>query len=175
MSDEREPPWLQEPALEVVGWIVRGHLEAFGTPLLAGVEPWRASRLVAQEVFAADQAVLAHDGGADPRLIYANATALRLWRRPWDAMVGLPSRRTAEPRERKARVEALALARRQDGLRGYGGVRVDSGGRRFWMDGARLWLLRDGQGRERGQAATFSNWWWISQRWDSCDLNRHPS
>ena len=138
MSDEREPPWLQEPALEVVGWIVRGHLEAFGTPLLAGVEPWRASRLVAQEVFAADRVVPAHDGAADPLLIYGNAAALRLWGRPWREMIGLPSRLTAEPAERAEREQALAAARRQEALAGYGGIRVDREGRRFRIEGARL-------------------------------------
>ena len=163
MSDEREPPWLQEPALEVVGWIVRGHLEAFGTPLLAGVEPWRASRLVAQEVFAADRVVLAHDGAADPLLIYGNAAALRLWGRPWREMIGLPSRLTAEPAEREEREKALAAARRQEALGGYGGIRVDREGRRFRLEGARLWTLRDGQGQARGQAACFGRWWWLGE------------
>jgi PAS domain-containing protein len=163
VSDAREPPWLQEPVLEVVDWIVRGHLEAFGTPLLAGVEPWRASRLVAQEVFAADRVVLAHDGMADPRLIYGNAAALRLWGRPWREMIGLPSRLTAEPAERAEREQALAAARRQEALAGYGGIRVDREGRRFRIEGARLWTLRDGQGQARGQAACFGRWWWLGE------------
>jgi hypothetical protein len=163
VSSEREPPWLQAPALEVVGWIVRGHQAAFGVPLLAGVEPWRPPRLVAQEVFAADRVVLAHDEDADPRLIYANAAALRLWRRRWDAMVGMPSRLTAEPREREARAEALALAQRRDSLRGYRGIRVDSGGDRFRICNASLWSLRNGQGQACGQAATFSDWWALAK------------
>ena len=95
MSGGGEPPWLQGPALEVVGRIVGSHRLAFGAPLLAGVEPWFPLRLVAQEVFAADQVVLAHDGSADPRLIYANAAALQLWGRGWGEMIGLPSRLTA--------------------------------------------------------------------------------
>jgi hypothetical protein len=159
MRENGEPPWLQEPVLEVVGWIVGSHQAAFGSPLLAGVEPWRSPRLVGQEVFAADQVVLAHDGGADPRLIYANAAALRLWKRPWSEMIGLPSRLTAEPKERQARAEALALARRQEALRGYGGIRVDSTGVRFQIDGASLWTLRDDQGESHGQAARFGQWW----------------
>jgi hypothetical protein len=44
---------------------------------------------------------------------------------------------------------------------GYGGIRVDRDGRRFRIEGARLWTLRDGQGRACGQAASFSNWWWL--------------
>lgn len=154
-----EPPWLQEPALEVVGWILRGHRLAFGRPLLAGMEGEGNRRWQAQEVFAADRAVLAHDGAADPRLIYANATALRLWARSWREMVGLPSRLTAEPAERRERAAALAQAQRQEALTGYRGIRVDSAGRRFHIEGARLWTLRDGQSDVRGQAATFSSWW----------------
>ena len=70
--------------------------------------------------------VLAHDGSADPRLIYANRAALLLWRRPWSAMVGLPSRLTAEPAERQSRALALERARRCVALEGYAGIRIDS-------------------------------------------------
>jgi hypothetical protein len=105
--------------------------------------------------------VLAHDGGADPRLIYANAAALQLWGRCWREMIGLPSRLTAEPEERQARAQALARARRREALAGYGGIRVDREGRRFRIDNARLWTLRDDQGQDRGQAASFAAWWWL--------------
>jgi hypothetical protein len=145
--------------VEVVRWIVRSHQRAFGSPLLAGIKAETQPRLIAQEVFAADRVVLAHDGGTDPRLIYANAQALRLWRRTWDEMIGLPSRLTAEPTERQERSAALERARRQDAVRGYEGIRVDSAGGRFRIAGARLWTLRDGEGTARGQAATFSDWW----------------
>jgi hypothetical protein len=94
-------------------------------------------------------------------LIYVNAAALRLWRRRWEEMVGMPSRLTAEPSERQAREDALASARRREAMGGYGGIRVDRDGRRFRIEGARLWTLRDGQGRDCGQAASFSNWWWL--------------
>lgn len=162
MTVEPDPPWLQGPALEVVDWMVSSHRTAYGVPLLAGVEAGRPLRLVAQEVFAADRAVLAHDGSADPLLIYANAAALRLWGRRWREMVGLPSRLTAEPGEREARAQALAAALHQEALTGYGGIRIDSQGRRFRIEEARLWTLRDGQGQARGQGATFGRWWWLA-------------
>ncbi|MCP9886022.1 MEKHLA domain-containing protein [Synechococcus sp. ATX 2A4] len=155
--------------------LLASHLEAFGRPLLAlGAGPSQLAaagdaRHQAQELFAAPLVVLAHDdglaggtpAGADPRLIYANATALRLWRRPWAAMVGLPSQLTAEPAERQGREQMLALARRRQAISGYRGVRIDSCGRRFVIDGARLWTLRDSNGRDQGQAAAFSHWWWL--------------
>jgi hypothetical protein len=142
----------------VVGRIVGSHRLAFGAPLLAGVEPWFPLRLVAQEVFAADQVVLAHDGSADPRLIYANAAALQLWGRSWGEMVGLPSRLTAEPGERESRARALADARRLEALAGYGGIRVDKHGRRFRIENAIIWNVQDEIGAPRGQAATFDRW-----------------
>jgi hypothetical protein len=159
VSDVGDPPWLQAPVLDVVRWIVRSHRAAFGTPLLAGVATEGHPRLTAQEVFAADRVVMAHDGDTDPRLIYANAAALRLWSRTWGEMIGLPSRLTAEPSQQRERDQALARARLQEAMAGYGGIRVDRAGHRFRLAGARLWTLRDERGTVRGQAASFSDWW----------------
>lgn len=154
----KEPPWLEPPALEVVSMILSSHQAAFRSPLLAGIPINVNPRLAAQEVFCADHVVLAHDGSSDPRFIYANAAAIRLWRRRWEEMIGLPSRLTAEPEEQRARAEALALAQRQVGLVGYTGIRVDRTGHRFRVEGAKVWTLQDAEGTIRGQAAGFSNW-----------------
>lgn len=155
-----EAPWLTAPVLERLQCLERGHQQAFSCGLLPGA-PERPLRLRAQELFAAPQVLLAHDGGADPRLIYANRSALRLWRRTWEEMVGMPSRLTAEAHERPARSEALAEALSSGGIRGYGGVRIDSQGRRFRIAGARIWSLIAADGRRCGQAAAFSDWWWL--------------
>ena len=155
-----EPPWLSPRGLADAGLILRGHERAYGRSLLAG-GGHRHLRLRAQELFAATCVVMAHDGGDDPRLIYANAAALRLWRRPWSALVGMPSRLTAEPAERRARAGALALALRREAISNYGGIRIDSRGRRFRIEGARLWTLRNEAGEARGQAACFESWWWL--------------
>jgi hypothetical protein len=160
-----QPPWLSPPVLERLECLERGHLQAFGRPLLAG-DPDRPLRLRAQELFAAAEVVLAHDGadpGLDPgpRLIYANRSALRLWRRPWAELVGMPSRLTAEPAQRSSRSQALTQALRSGGIRGYAGIRIDSQGRRFQLSGARIWSLIGADGTTCGQAAAFENWWWI--------------
>jgi hypothetical protein len=99
-------------------------------------------------------------GDPGPRLIYANRAALQLWRRPWAALVGMPSRLTAEPAERAGRAQVLARAQRQHAIGHYTGVRIDSQGRRFQIRRARVWSLRrpDGDG---GQAAAFSAWHWL--------------
>ncbi len=98
-------------------------------------------------------------GDPGPRLIYANRAALRLWQRPWEAMVGMPSKLTAEPAERASRRQALITAQALDAIEGYRGIRIDSRGRRFQIEGARLWTLRDAAGQPCGQAARFSRWW----------------
>jgi hypothetical protein len=155
-----DPPWLRSPALETSGLILESHRRAWGRPLLA-LPATATRRLAAQELFSAGTVVAAHDGGEDPRLIYANRAALSLWRRDWATMVGMPSRLTAEPCERAARSIALAEALDQGRFSGYSGIRVDSSGRRFQIRKARLWTLWDSQGQACGQGACFADWFWL--------------
>ncbi|MBM5800697.1 MAG: MEKHLA domain-containing protein [Cyanobacteria bacterium K_DeepCast_35m_m2_023] len=165
----RESPWLTPESIGLAGCIVASHERAFGRPLLAcGAAAGSAPdpRLLAQELFAADTVVLAHDGapldqGEGPRLTYANRAALRLWRRDWAAMVGMPSSRTAEPAERASRQQALTTAQQQLAITNYSGIRIDSRGRRFAITGARIWTLRDASGLPCGQAAAFSDLHWL--------------
>jgi len=165
----RESPWLTPESINLATRLVASHGRAFGRPLLA----WGAAacagstqRLLAQELFATGTVVLAHDGtpldqGEGPRLIYANRAALRLWRRSWAAMVGLPSSRTAEPAERAARQQALSSAQQQQAITNYSGIRIDSQGRRFAITGARIWTLLDAYDQPCGQAAAFGDWHWL--------------
>lgn len=166
-----EAPWLTPELQTIVARIAGSHRRAFGRPLLAAHGQAGQPRLLAQELFATPTVVLAHDGadpGGDPgpRLIYANRAALRLWRRPWPAMVGMPSRLTAEPAERAGRSRALTSVRREQAIAHYSGIRIDSQGRRFRIRGARVWTLwsepdaADG-GQPCGQAAAFSDWHWL--------------
>ncbi len=111
-----------------------------------------------QDLFSSDVAVLAHDNSRDPLLIYANATALRLWERPWEDMIGMPSRYTAEAEARSQRDSALQQAKQGDAFEGYSGVRVSRTGQRFMISNARIWTLWDETGRDCGQAAAFSSW-----------------
>ena len=156
-----EAPWLGEDTIDLAALILASHHRAWGMPLVAGTGANRSHRQAAQELFSAATVVLAHDGSEDPRLIYANRAALTLWRRRWSEMVGMPSRLTAEPVERQARSAVLARALRSEAIAGYAGIRIDSSGRRFWIQGARLWTLRDGSGHACGQAAAFDSWWWL--------------
>ena len=94
-------------------------------------------------------------------MVYVNAAALQLWRRRWEQMVGMPSRLTAPPGERAERASALSQAGRIDAYQGYRGIRIDSQGRRFLIDNARIWTLWDARGQRCGQAASFTRWWWL--------------
>lgn len=156
--------WLTPKAQALASLLLSSHQQAFGTPLIAGLVADASAQLIAQELFGAEVVVLAHDGAdpsgdPGPRLIYANSAALRLWQRPWNAMVGMPSRLTAEPAERASRRQALIAAQALEALTGYRGIRIDSQGHRFQIDGARLWTLRDEASQPCGQAAAFSSWW----------------
>jgi len=157
LSDQRQQleqapaPWLTPGKRQLAEQLLQSHHQAFGRPLAASV----------QELFSADLVVLAHDGSSDPCLTYANAAALQLWERPWSAMVGMPSRLTAEPQERQSRALALQQALNQQAIEGYSGIRISRSGRRFQIQNARLWCLLDPDGRPCGQAAAFSDWWWL--------------
>ncbi|MFM9104492.1 MAG: MEKHLA domain-containing protein [Cyanobium sp.] len=145
---------------QLVVQLLTAHARAFDRPLLAGLGADATPLQWSQALFAAATVVLAHDGadpGGDPgpRLIYANRAALQLWRRPWAELVGMPSRHTAEPAERAGRAQALQRVQRQRAISDYSGIRIDSGGRRFQISGARVWSLPG------GQAAAFSTWHWL--------------
>ena len=150
-------PWLTPGKQQLAHCILRSFERAFARPLLAGDNGAHAP----QELFGADTVVLAHDGGADPALIYANAAALQLWERPWAEMIGMPSRLTAEPQERAGRARMLATALHQHASEGYSGVRISKSGRRFQIHNARLWTLWGPGDQPCGQAAAFSSWWWL--------------
>lgn len=165
-----DPPWLSQTGQAIASGILSSFEDCYGRPLLAGLARDASTRLRAQELFRCSIVVLAHDGyhadeqtqPGDPLLIYANQAALQLWRRPWGAMVGMPSRLTAEAEERQARAAALQQARQQQAISGYAGIRIDSSGRRFRIEAARLWSLPRGPGCPGGQAAAFDRWWWLS-------------
>ena len=133
----------------LVSRLLSSHQRAFHRPLVD---------CSGHDLFSSDVAVLAHDNSRDPLLIYANATALRLWERPWEDMIGMPSRYTAEAEARSQRDSALQQAKQGDAFEGYSGVRVSRTGQRFMISNARIWTLWDETGRDCGQAATFSSW-----------------
>lgn len=136
MSDPRSNGWQR--------WIVDSYQSQTGLALAAG-----------QDIYRAPQAVLCHRLGPDPLFVYANQFAQRLWERPWDQFVGLPSRLTAPPGARQDRADALSGNQLATG---YSGERISATGRRFRIRDATIWPVSDDSGEVVGQAATFSQW-----------------
>ena len=158
--------WLTPRAQELAVGILNSYRQAYSQPLLVGLCHDAQPLQWAQALFQAETLVMAHDGqdpsgDPGPRLIYANSAALRLWQRPWAELVGMPSRLTAEPAQRTDRARALASVQHRQAIKNYRGVRIDSHGRRFQINGARVWTLWDPSGQPCGQAAAFSDWHWI--------------
>jgi hypothetical protein len=89
--------------------------------------------LSCQELFACGFPVLAHEGSPEPKLTYANATALRLWDAPRNDLVGLPSRLTAPTTEQAERSLALSKAKSQDAVERYNEIRISRKGKRFMI------------------------------------------
>lgn len=113
---------------------------------------------IAEALYAAPFALLAHDGGADPRFTYANLTAQRLWERDWEDFVGLPSRLSAEPDGRATRAQMLQQVAQSGFITDYSGVRVSASGVRFRIVDTHVWNLTDPDGMVIGQAARIETW-----------------
>ncbi|MDD5392694.1 MAG: MEKHLA domain-containing protein [Thiothrix sp.] len=114
---------------------------------------------------ALDQApfvLLSHNTAADPVFTYGNKKALELFEMDWEALTHLPSRYSAEPLAREEREHLLQTVNRQGYIDHYAGVRISSTGRRFMIQNAIVWNLRNTQGNYCGQAAYFDNWQYLA-------------
>lgn len=116
-------------------------------------EPERACAL-----YHAPFVVLAHDTAPDPVFFYGNLAAQSLFAMPWEQLVALPSRLSAEPINRDERQRLLDRVRRFGYIDDYAGIRVAGDGRRFRIGAATVWTLCDERARNFGQAATFGQW-----------------
>jgi len=115
-------------------------------------------RSLAEALYQAPFVVLSHGTETDPIFNYANLTAQRLFEMTWAQMTSLPSRLSAEPLRRQQRERLLTAVSERGYIDDYRGVRISSTGRRFLIEQATVWNLRDTQGRPAGQAATFAQW-----------------
>ncbi len=113
---------------------------------------------LAKNVFAAPFVLVSHGVEADPVLNYGNASALKLWEMPWEALTRTPSRFTAEAPNREERARLLAAVTANGFIDDYSGIRISKSGRRFRIAQATVWNLLDERGNYAGQAAQFSNW-----------------
>ena len=146
---------------------LNGYLECHVKFLLDSFRHWTGKSLVqqnlsseerARQLFYAPFVVLSHDTGTDPLLNYANQAGLRLFEINWKELTILPSRLTAEPMHRDERARLLGRVTRHGYIDDYSGVRISRTGRRFLIERAIVWNVRDDEGAAYGQAATFSAW-----------------
>jgi hypothetical protein len=102
--------------------------------------------------------LLAQDCAADPRFVYANLAAQRLFACCWQELVGMPSRLSAEAEEREQRQELMDSVLARGYVSGYRGRRVTKSGEFFWIEDTTVWNLVDADGTLYGQAAVFPRW-----------------
>ncbi|MBM4181133.1 MAG: MEKHLA domain-containing protein [Betaproteobacteria bacterium] len=145
-----------EVAFGLARRIVESHLRVVGRPLLAAAPEDDTG--LAEALWTAPIAVVAHDTQADPVFCYGNRLALELFEMDYAAFTALPSRYSAEPLAREERAALLDRVGRFGFIDDYAGTRVSSTGRRFHIRKATVWNLIDDDGVYLGQAATFSDW-----------------
>ena len=148
-----------------------GFLTLHAQRLLKSLHHWTGRQLIDATVSPAEQAralfyapfiVLSHNTAAEPILNYANQAALNLFELTWNELVRMPSRLTAEPLQQAERSRLLATVSQHEFIDDYRGVRISKSGRRFMIEQATVWNLLDENGAPYGQAATFSQWAYVS-------------
>lgn len=161
LADERRATDVADAAWQSPAWIARTQV------LLDSFRRWLGRDLIprggtpkdeARRLYEARRVVVAHGVESDPLLNYANRQALELWETDLPALLGTPSRLTAEPVAREERQRLLDLTRSQGYVDQYAGVRISRTGRRFRVQDAIVWNLVDAAGTFAGQAATFDAW-----------------
>ncbi len=113
---------------------------------------------IADALWHAPMAIVAHGTEADPIFFFGNRTALSLFEMDFASFTRLPSRLSAEPLQREERARLLARVGKAGIVNDYEGVRISAEGKRFRIWNASVWNLTDADGRPAGQAAAFSQW-----------------
>jgi hypothetical protein len=147
------PPWTEKEMRTRARWLLRSYRHWADEELLADAGDDDVIR--ADALFDAPLAVLAHDTRPDPLCVYANAAALAAFELRLADAPTFATSRTVAPAARDERSAALARAQEVGLLRGYGGERVSSTGRRFQIRDACIWTVLNDDGRPVGQAAAF--------------------
>jgi len=97
--------------------------------------------------------ILAHNTDDDPKFIYANRAALKMFGDTLDEFLGMPSRLSAAPERQPARAAFLERVSAQGIVHDYADIRVDRSGRSFRIREGSLWQVAAPDGSPIGQAA----------------------
>jgi hypothetical protein len=102
--------------------------------------------------------VLSHSTEADPTFNYGNKTAQALFEMHWGELTRLPSRLSAEPIGQQERNTLLSRVKEHGFIDDYTGMRISATGKRFLIEDAVVWDIRDEHGSYHGQAAVLYSW-----------------
>lgn len=149
-----EPPWTSPEWVARTRLLLNSYQQFVGRELI----PRRDPLLDSQNLFEAGIVVVAHGTQDDPLLNYGNLAALTLWQLPLEKLIGMPSRKTAEPVHRDERAVLLRRTLEAGFIDDYSGIRIASTGERFRIEHATVWNVVDDNGDRAGQAAAFSDW-----------------
>lgn len=149
------PPWRQSSisrlSQRIVDsfqhWLHRPLIEVAGTP-----------DEIAQALFEAPFALMAHGTEADPIFNYGNRMALERFGMDWETFTAMPSRYSAEPIAQEERNRLLQASQEKGVIPNFQAIRVTRSGERFRIENGILWNLLDEQGECCGQAAIYSQW-----------------
>lgn len=119
--------------------------------------------ILAKLLYEAPFVVVSHGIEDDPIFKYGNQRALELFEMDWEEFTKLPSRKSAEPIDQIKRDRLLKEVNKNGFITNYKGVRITKSGRRFLIEQAVVWNVLDENGKYCGQAATFSNWKFLSK------------
>ena len=117
-----------------------------------------------KQLFQSPFVVVSHGLQDDPILNYGNRAALALWEMSWEELTSAPSRLTSEPINQEERAQMLQRAAQNGFIDDYRGVRISKTGNRFLVERAIVWNVVDTQGHHHGQAATFSQWFFLESK-----------
>ena len=115
---------------------------------------------LAKKLFEAPFAVVSHGTEKNPILNYGNQKTLDIWELSWKEFTKIPSRKTAELIEQVERDRLLAETTKQ-GFCYFSGIRITSTGKRFKINNGIVWNLIDEQQNYQGQAAVFSDFYFL--------------
>lgn len=147
--------WQKDSIIAHSAMLARSFRHFTGRDLLPGLfNPAGLSK----NIFHAPFVLVSHGTETDPILNYGNQAALNLWEMSWDELTRTPSRLTAEAPQREERARLLAAVTERGFIDDYAGVRISKSGRRFRIERATVWNLINDRGEPCGQAATFSEW-----------------
>jgi len=150
-------PYLSTPVIMQNLLMIESYFRKTGRPLFN--EEVEISD-VAQLLWDAPFALLAHDTDEDPKFVYANNAALLLFECEWSEIIGSPSRESAAPDKEIQDDRSALLAKALDNgfVDDYEGWRKSFKGTPFKVSNTTIFNIESPGGDAMGQAAVLRLW-----------------